>query len=277
MVHYIYHQETSRSNTQRNHQRESISRKLQAHPATAGRHLRSGARQSMPSISIESWDELSITVPPISQVTGQWKRPCSSRLVNRQKPVPSQKTILMRLAFRPRNKKRCPSGPRFEPWCAHHPVFAKPQIGCPTANRLFLRGFPATHFSNFDLCRRSRILVMIFGASSLHPKIPFRAAGFWDAEWPRTCERNSGFWATVIRDQGRALQLFRIEAERLKLPAPFSRRIAEPLDADAAGQATFYRCFHKIRGEESQRHHHVDLPNAAFLARAKLSDRGYPT
>jgi hypothetical protein len=39
----------SRSNTQRNHRRESISRKLQAHPATAGRHLRSGARQSMPS------------------------------------------------------------------------------------------------------------------------------------------------------------------------------------------------------------------------------------
>jgi hypothetical protein len=31
------------------------------------------------------------------------------------------------------------------------------------------------------------------------------------------------------------LQLFRIESERLKLSAPFSRRIAEPLDADAAG------------------------------------------
>ena len=40
----------SRSNTQRDHRRESISRKLQAHPATAGRHLRSGAHQSMPSI-----------------------------------------------------------------------------------------------------------------------------------------------------------------------------------------------------------------------------------
>jgi hypothetical protein len=30
---------------------------------------------------------------------------------------------------------------------------------------------------------------------------------------------------------GRAA-LFRIESERLKLPAPFSRRIAEPLNAD---------------------------------------------
>ena len=35
-------------------------------------------------------------------------------------------------------------------------------------------------------------------------------------------------------------------SERLILPAPFGRRIAEPLDADAAGQATFYRCFDKI-------------------------------
>jgi hypothetical protein len=41
-------------------------------------------------------------------------------------------------------------------------------------------------------------------------------------------------------------QLFRIEAERLKLSAPFSRRIAKPLDADAAGQATFYGCFDKV-------------------------------
>jgi hypothetical protein len=56
------------SKTQRNHRCESISRKAQAHPATAGRHRRSGTRQSMPSISIESWDELKITVPPVSQV-----------------------------------------------------------------------------------------------------------------------------------------------------------------------------------------------------------------
>ena len=47
-----------------------------------------------------------------------------------------------------------------------------------------------------------------------------------------------------------ALQLFRNESERLKLPAPFGRRIAEPLDADAAGQATFYGpglCIQKFR------------------------------
>jgi hypothetical protein len=81
----------------------------------------------------------------------------------------------------------------------------------------------------------------------------------------------------MFRDFGPALQLFRIESERLKLPAPFGRRIAEPLDADAAGEATFYCCFDKIGGEESERDGHIDLPNAALLAGAKLCDRGCST
>jgi hypothetical protein len=45
----------------------------------------------------------------------------------------------------------------------------------------------------------------------------------------RICGRNSDFWATMFRDFGPKLGLFRIESERLKLAAPFSRRIAEPL------------------------------------------------
>ncbi len=73
------------------------------------------------------------------------------------------------------------------------------------------------------------------------------------------------------------LRLFRIESKRLELSAPFSRRIAEPLDADAARQAAFYGCFHKIRGEEGERDGYIDLPSAAILARAKLFDGGYPT
>ena len=56
--------------------------------------------------------------------------------------------------------------------------------------------------------------------------------------------RNSGSQAGA--------QLFRIESERLKLPAPFSRRIAKPLNADAAGQATFDGCFDKIGCEEGE-------------------------
>ena len=88
-------------------------------------------------------------------------------------------------------------------------------------------------------------LVAVFGALSPHLKIPFPAVGLEREVRPR--------FAPGIRDRGRALQLFRIESERLKLLAPFGRRIAEPLDADAAGQATFYRCFDKIGREEGER------------------------
>ena len=72
--------------------RESISRSVRrciAQPATAGRHRRSGARQSTPSISIDNCAELSISVPPGSAFDGQRKTPCSSRLVKREaNPIP---------------------------------------------------------------------------------------------------------------------------------------------------------------------------------------------
>jgi hypothetical protein len=55
--------------------------------------------------------------------------------------------------------------------------------------------------------------------------------------------------AASLVDLSPTLQLFRIESERLKLSASFTRRIAEPLDADAAGQATFYCCFDHLRSE----------------------------
>src|SRR6476619_2237537 len=73
------------------------------------------------------------------------------------------------------------------------------------------------------------------------------------------------FW----REANGGAQLFRIESERLKLSAPFGRRIAEPLDADAAGQATFYGGFDKIGCKEGKRDGHIDLSNAALLASAK--------
>jgi hypothetical protein len=79
----------------------------------------------------------------------------------------------------------------------------------------------------------------IFGASSLHPKIPFPAAVV-EREVRPQLKPYSGFCAAVIRDLGPALQLFRIEPEHLKLPAPFSRRIAEPLDAGGAGSCEKY-------------------------------------
>ena len=53
-------------------------------------------------------------------------------------------------------------------------------------------------------------------------------------------------------DPARSVPLFRLESERVKLPTPFCRRIAKPLDADAAGQTTFYGRFNKIGREEGK-------------------------
>jgi hypothetical protein len=72
---------------------------------------------------------------------------------------------------------------------------------------------------------------------------------------------------------GPTLELFRIKSERLELPAPLGRRIAEPFDADAAGQATLYDCFDKVGCQEGERDGHIDLPDAALLARAEF---GFP-
>jgi len=73
----------------------------------------------------------------------------------------------------------------------------------------------------------------------------------------------------------RVLRTFRIESERLELLAPFGRRIAEPLDANAAGQATFYGSFDKIGRKERERDGQVVPPDAAFFASAKICDGGY--
>jgi hypothetical protein len=45
------------------------------YPAAAGRRMRSGTRQSIPSISIDSWAELSTTLPPRSSAWGQTNPP----------------------------------------------------------------------------------------------------------------------------------------------------------------------------------------------------------
>ena len=68
--------------------------------------------------------------------------------------------------------------------------------------------------------------------------------------------------------------LFRIESERLKLPAPFSRRIAEPFDADATGQATFYCCFDIIEPPAASRDG-ADQPGPALkLLGPDVASRG---
>ncbi len=165
-------------------------------------------------------------------------------------------------------------GRQFVPECLHHPV---------SANRTFAIRLQTGRFWGDFRPLNSRILVSAGGRAFwrrfLAPglciqKFRSRRPGL-SAKSDRTCTHNSDFWADVIWDLGPALQLFRIESERLKLSAPFSRRIAEPLDADAAGQATFYGRFDKIGCEEGERDGHISLPNAALLASAKLYDRGH--
>jgi hypothetical protein len=73
------------------------------------------------------------------------------------------------------------------------------------------------------------------------------------------------------------LRLLRIEAESFELLRPFRWWIAEPLDADAAGQPTFYGCLDKIGREEGERDRHVDFPDAALFADADFLDCRHST
>jgi hypothetical protein len=66
-----------------------------------------------------------------------------------------------------------------------------------------------------------------------------------------------------------------VQSERLELPAPICRSIAESLDSYAAWQPPFDRCSDKIRGEERERDRHVDLTHAAFLACRDLLNIGH--
>src|SRR5437879_13512822 len=76
----------------------------------------------------------------------------------------------------------------------------KPLVSRATPDTAYQLGFPATRFPDFGLCRRSRILVMIFAVLSLHPKIPFPAARL-SARSDRTNTGNSAFLGpAVIRD-----------------------------------------------------------------------------
>jgi hypothetical protein len=51
---------------------------------------------------------------------------------------------------------------------------------------------------------------------------------------------------------------------------PFRGRVAEPLDTNAAGQATFDGSFDEVWCEECERDGHIDLTHAPFLARGDL-------
>jgi len=75
--------------------------------------MRSGARQSMPSISIASCAGDKVMLPSCPTIRGHTKPPRSIRLVNRQSPLPSQNRILMIRARLPRKANRWPENASF--------------------------------------------------------------------------------------------------------------------------------------------------------------------
>jgi hypothetical protein len=88
---------------------------------------------------------------------------------------------------------------------------------------------------------------------SPHPKIPFPVTSFEGEVWAAHLKPCSGFAVPQVGILDRALTLFRIKSEGRKLVAPLGRQIAQPLNADAAGQAAFYCSFDKIGREEGER------------------------
>jgi hypothetical protein len=71
-----------------------------------GRHVRMGARQSIPSNNIANCAEVIATLPLIGD--GHTNRPRSSRFENRQAPWPSHQMIFKRSPRRPRKTNRWP-------------------------------------------------------------------------------------------------------------------------------------------------------------------------
>ena len=70
--------------------------------------------------------------------------------------------------------------------------------------------------------------------------------------------------------RSRARLLVRIEAKLFELSAPFSGRIAQAFDIDAAWETTFDRCLDELRSKKRKRKHQIDLPHGATLALCQL-------
>jgi len=64
------------------------------------------------------------------------------------------------------------------------------------------------------------------------------------------------------------------QTEPLKLQRPFGRRIPQVGDADAARKPPFDGGLDQSRRDECHRYRHVDLTNAALLARGNVFDAG---
>jgi len=111
-------------------------------------------------------------------------------------------------------------------------------------------------------------------ALSPHPKIPFLAdkAQRLTSRLLSHGSRTSAALATAAF-LGRAL-LLRIQTQRFELPTPFRRSVTQSLDVDASREATFHRSADQLGRKKGKRDGHVDMTDAASLARCNLRSVG---
>src|SRR5580704_4289897 len=131
------------------------------HPASSGRQVRAGIRQSMPSSNIDSCAGVRKTAPSLAW--GQTKRPFSRRFANRQRPCPSHHNTLIRSPRRPRKTSRWPPKGSLERWFwarDARPSNPRRRSVCPQASQTCTFGggaiIPATrrsrHATSRQLC-----------------------------------------------------------------------------------------------------------------------------
>jgi hypothetical protein len=131
------------------------------------------------------------------------------------------------------------------------PPFAQVRAVCPSPPQLL-------HLLGDRFFGGSDSAIIISNSDSALRMVSAGAHAFYWRFWrPVSASKNSVPGGQVLRTKsyrtrvlslgppqfgilGRRCKLFRIESERLKLSAPFSGWIAEPLDTDGAGQATFH-------------------------------------
>ena len=104
----------------------------------SGVQLRRGARQSIPSSSIENCAAVSATDP--SRACGHRNLPRSSRLANRHRPWPSHHSTLIRSPRRPRNTNSAPPCGSSSASAAPAPPACQSPSACPSPRTPDRRG-----------------------------------------------------------------------------------------------------------------------------------------
>jgi len=148
----------------------------------------------------------------------------------------------------------------------------KPRISSATPKRSFLRGFRRYRHRTFRLCGHQRSLEPIFGLRSLHPKIPFLAAGFRGAKTVRRLG-NRGFWEAKMPFRAVAVNYCGLSPSASNC-RPFCRSIAQSFNSNR-GRRPSTASSDEIRCEERERNRHMDLTHTAFLAYRDLLDSNH--